>query len=136
MVKNFSTHSYTGFKLCLIIMNLNSLVDLFSSIYNTCLFTLCLKLKSYMHENNFKIQSNLCTTATLGTWTVAIGQRCLIKLRFRLAVDDSNWPLLTGDRCSQVVVKSGLTVLWKVFFIQKNILTYFGTKVFTWRKMF
>jgi hypothetical protein len=41
---------------------------------------------------------------------VAVGQRCLIKLRIRLAVDDSNWPLLTGGCCSQVVVKSGLTV--------------------------
>jgi hypothetical protein len=40
----------------------------------------------------------------------AVGQRSLIKLRFRLAVDGSNWPLLTGGRCSQVVVKSGLTV--------------------------
>ncbi len=41
---------------------------------------------------------------------VAVWQRCLIKLRFRLAVYGSNWPLLTGGRCSQVVVKSGLTV--------------------------
>jgi hypothetical protein len=41
---------------------------------------------------------------------VAVWQRCLIKLRFRLVVDDSNWPLLTGGRCSHVVVKSGLTV--------------------------
>ena len=41
----------------------------------------------------------------------AVWQRCLIKLRFRLVVGDSNWPLLTGGRCSQVVVKSGLTVL-------------------------
>ncbi len=40
----------------------------------------------------------------------AVRQRCLIKLRFWLAVEDSNWPLLTGGRCSQVVVKSGLTV--------------------------
>ncbi len=47
----------------------------------------------------------------------AVWQRCLIKLRFRLAVDDSNWPLLTGGRCSQVVVKSGLTVLFKLEFI-------------------
>ena len=41
----------------------------------------------------------------------AVWQRRLIKLRFTLAIDDSNWPLLTGGRCSQVVVKSGLTVL-------------------------
>jgi hypothetical protein len=30
--------------------------------------------------------------------------------RFKLAVDVSNWPLLTGGRYSQVVVNSGLTV--------------------------
>ncbi len=41
---------------------------------------------------------------------VAVWQRCLIKLRFRLVVEDSNWPLLTGGRCSQVVIKSGLTL--------------------------
>ncbi len=29
----------------------------------------------------------------------AVWQRCLIKLRFRLAINDSNWPLLTGGRC-------------------------------------
>jgi hypothetical protein len=45
-----------------------------------------------------------------GLKKAAVRQRCLIKLRFRLAVDDSNWPLLTGGRCSQVVVRSGLTV--------------------------
>ncbi len=44
---------------------------------------------------------------------VAVRQRCLIKLRFRLAVDDSNWLLLTSGHCSQVVVRSGLTVLKK-----------------------
>jgi hypothetical protein len=36
-------------------------------------------------------------------------------LRFRLVVDDSSWPLLTGGRCSQVVVKSGLTVYGSKF---------------------
>jgi hypothetical protein len=30
-------------------------------------------------------------------------------VRFILAVDDKNWPLLTGGRCSEVVVKAGLT---------------------------
>jgi hypothetical protein len=34
-------------------------------------------------------------------------------MRFRLVVDESNWPLLTGGRYSQVVVKAGLTVLLK-----------------------
>ncbi len=39
---------------------------------------------------------------------VAVWKRCLIKLRFKLVVDVSNWPLLTGGRYSQVVGKSGL----------------------------
>ncbi len=42
---------------------------------------------------------------------VAVGKRCLIKLRFYLAVGVYNWPLLTGGRYSQVVVNSGLTVI-------------------------
>ncbi len=36
-------------------------------------------------------------------------------MRFILAVDESDWPkdwpLLTGGRCSEVVVKAGLTVV-------------------------
>jgi hypothetical protein len=49
----------------------------------------------------------------------------LIKLRFRKAIDGSNWPLLTGGRCSQVVVKSGLTVLYlgNIFHSEKISLT-------------
>jgi hypothetical protein len=31
-------------------------------------------------------------------------------VRFRLVVDDKNWPLLTGGCCSEVVIKAGLTV--------------------------
>ncbi len=31
-------------------------------------------------------------------------------MRFRLAVNEPNWPLFTGGRCSEVVVKAGLTV--------------------------
>jgi hypothetical protein len=54
-----------------------------------------------------------------GLTNMAVRQRCLIKLRFRLAVDDSNWPLLTGGRCSQVVVRSGLTV-FDFFLVKKN----------------
>ncbi len=42
---------------------------------------------------------------------VAAWKRCVIKLRFRLVVNETNWPLLTGGRYSQVVIKSGLTVL-------------------------
>jgi hypothetical protein len=33
-----------------------------------------------------------------------------IKVRLRLVVDDSNQPLLTCGRCSEVVVKASLTV--------------------------
>ena len=37
----------------------------------------------------------------------------LIKVRFILAVTKLYWPLLTGGRCSEVVVSSGLTILLK-----------------------
>ncbi len=46
---------------------------------------------------------------------VAVWKRCLIKLRFRLVVDDSNWPLLTGGRYSEVVIRTGLTVYHNPF---------------------
>ncbi len=42
---------------------------------------------------------------------VAVWKRCLIKLRFRLVINEINWPLLTGGRYSKVVIKSGVTVL-------------------------
>ncbi len=42
-------------------------------------------------------------------------------MRFRLVVDDLNWPLLTGGRYSEVVVKTGLTVLKLQIFIQSSI---------------
>jgi hypothetical protein len=48
---------------------------------------------------------------------VAVWNRCLIKLRFRLVVDETIWPLLTGGRYSQVVVKTCLTVY---FFLNKR----------------
>ena len=35
-------------------------------------------------------------------------------MRFRLAVDEPNWLLLTGGHCSEVVVNTGLTVYRKV----------------------
>ncbi len=34
---------------------------------------------------------------------------------FRLVVTVSDWPLLTGGRCSEVVVRTGLTVYHKLF---------------------
>jgi hypothetical protein len=48
---------------------------------------------------------------------------CLIKLKFRLDVDDSKWPLFTGGRCSQVAVKSGLTVQIKILELENKINT-------------
>jgi hypothetical protein len=42
---------------------------------------------------------------------VEVRKRCLIKLRFRLAIDESNQLLLMGGQYSEVVVKAGLTVL-------------------------
>ncbi len=54
----------------------------------------------------------MCTMATLGTckkWPFYRG--ALIKVRLKLAVTELNWPLLTGGRCSEVAVSSGLNVL-------------------------
>jgi hypothetical protein len=34
---------------------------------------------------------------------------------FRLVITVSDWPLLTGGRCSEVVVRTGLTVYHKLF---------------------
>ncbi len=50
-------------------------------------------------------------------------KECLIKVRFKLVADDSNQPLLTCGRCSEVVVKAGLTVylFWFEKMISKNI---------------
>ncbi len=48
------------------------------------------------------------------TWDlkkVSVWKRCLTKLRFRLVIDETNWPLFTGGYYSQVVVKSGFTLL-------------------------
>jgi len=44
-----------------------------------------------------------------------------MKVRFRLVVDESNLPLLTGGRCSEVAVKAGLTV-----FLKNSTLIGFG----------
>jgi hypothetical protein len=41
---------------------------------------------------------------------VAILKKGLIIVRFRLVVDESNHPLLTGGCCSEVAIKAGLTV--------------------------
>jgi hypothetical protein len=61
------------------------------------------------------VQSNLCTTATLGTrktWPLCRGlyEKDQWLVGFRLAVRAADWPLLTGGRYSEVVVRTGLTV--------------------------
>ncbi len=55
---------------------------------------------------------------------VAVWKRCLKKVRLILAVNDKNWPLLTGGRCSVVVLKEGLTVMvcWIVSNLSFNSL--------------
>jgi hypothetical protein len=42
----------------------------------------------------------------------------LIKEKFILEVAELYWPLLTGGRCSEVVIKAGLTVTILIIFIQ------------------
>ena len=63
------------------------------------------------------IQSNLSTTATLGTpkkWPwYRVGLSLQVfqsKLVLKVAWPDLGWPLLTGGRYSEVAVSSGLTV--------------------------
>jgi hypothetical protein len=52
-----------------------------------------------------------------------------------LVVDPSGWPLLTGGRCSEVIVGTGLTV-----FLQKNLsikndkISYLNKKLLTQSK--
>ena len=40
------------------------------------------------------------------------GRYSEVKLELILAGPDRGWPLLTGGRCSEVVVSTGLTVLY------------------------
>jgi hypothetical protein len=74
-----------------------------------------------------KVQSNLCTAATLGTpkkWPLFRGGRYSevppIKLVLIWEVWGSGWPLLTGGRCSEVAVNTGLTVRQFKFGLSKN----------------
>jgi hypothetical protein len=46
------------------------------------------------------------------------------KVSFRLAVMASDWPLLTGGRCWQVVVRSGLTVFLNMILFHLKPLFY------------
>jgi hypothetical protein len=76
-----------------------------------------------------KLQSNLSTTATLGTskkWPLYRGGRSVegfqSKLVSKLEWPDFVRPLLTGGRYSEVAVNTGLTVC--CFTYKKNILWY------------
>jgi len=74
---------------------------------------------SYARQvTNNHIQSNLCTTATLGTpkkRPLFRGGRYSevppIKIVLIWDVWGSGWPLLTGGRYSEVAVSTGLTVM-------------------------
>ncbi len=81
------------------------------------------------------IQSNLCTTTTPVTWKKwKMGP---IKVRFKVVVDESNWSLLTGSRCSEEVVKAGLTVFNLVLSIIIIILwrKFISTRLVQLQKM-
>ena len=63
--------------------------------------------------------------ATLGTpkkWPLYIGGRFVevvqSKLVSKLAWPELAWPLLTGDRCSEVAVNTGLTVFFNTGFVK------------------
>jgi hypothetical protein len=52
---------------------------------------------------------------------------------FRLVVKTSDWPLLIGVHCSEVVVRTGCTCIWieeKIKFktLQKNFISWFPPK--------
>jgi hypothetical protein len=79
-------------------------------------------------SNQIEVQSNLSTTATLGTpqkWPLYISGRSVkvvqSKLVSKLAWPDLAWPLLTGGCCSEVVVNTGLTVLGTVLLGMKQL---------------
>ncbi len=62
------------------------------------------------------VQTNLCRTATLGTWKTWLLGKGLYekgqwKVSFSLVVLSSDWLLLRGGRYSGVVVRTDLTVL-------------------------
>jgi hypothetical protein len=69
------------------------------------------------HATQLQLQSNLSTTATLGTpkkWPLyRVGRSLQVfqsKLVLKVAWPDLGWPLLTGGRYSEVAVNTGLTV--------------------------
>jgi hypothetical protein len=74
-------------------------------------------IRSKQSFAQIEVQSNLSTTATLGTpkkRPLFRGGRYTefsrIKLQLVWDVWGSGWPLLTGGRCSEVAVNTGLTV--------------------------
>ena len=56
-------------------------------------------------------------------------KRGMIKVRFRLVIEESNWPLLTGGRCSEVVVKASLTVKCVNAKKMRMLIIFYGLKV-------
>ncbi len=81
---------------------------------------------------HLRIQSNLSTMATLGTpkkRPLFRGGRYLefspIKLQLIWDVWGSGWPLLTGGRCSEVAVNTGLTELLFSKFNYENLIYFF-----------
>jgi hypothetical protein len=84
----------------------------FILVTTSIMFIIQQKENIYMY-----IQSNLSTTATLGTpkkWQLyRVGRSLQVfqsKLVLKVAWPDLGWPLLTGGRYSEVAVNTGLTV--------------------------
>ncbi len=86
------------------------------------------------------IQSNLSTTATLGTpkqWPLYISGRSLkgfqSKLLLNLIWPALGWPLLAGGHCSEVAINTGLTVFRLQYFIlQQKQLSEITVNVIMW----
>jgi hypothetical protein len=81
---------------------------------------------NFFHFVFFLLQSNLSTTATLGTpkkWPLYTGDRSVEvfqwKLLCNLVKQALGRPLLTGGRYSEVVVNTGLTVYSDVKLLRK-----------------
>ncbi len=90
-------------------------------------------LKFLPNKNYFNLQSNLCTTATFGTPKKRplfrgghYSEVTPIKIVLLWDVWGSGWPLLTGGRCSEVAISTGLTVFLnlKSVFCNKGIIFF------------
>jgi hypothetical protein len=65
----------------------------------------------FISDTNYECSQTCVKQPPLGPEKVAVWKRGLILVRFRLVIDELNWSLLTGGRCSVVTVKAGLTVI-------------------------